>query len=182
MESTEPAVASFGREDTRKAAFERLMRAYERPVLRLCQRMLRNPEDARDAAQDAFLKIYRKMETLEKQHSAGPWVYQIALNVCRDKLRARRPAEPLDSVDPWSRGEPPDAAAVREQEKRMIADGLEHLPEKERAALVLRDMEGLSTSDVARILGSSEGTVRSQISTARVKLKRFAERWRRRKS
>jgi RNA polymerase sigma-70 factor, ECF subfamily len=179
MESTEPAVASLGGEDTRKAAFEQLMRAYERPVLRLCLRMLRNPEDAQDAAQDAFLKIYRKMETLEKERSAAPWVYQIAANVCRDKLRARRPAEPLDSIDAWSRGALPDAAAEREQERKMIADGLERLPEKERAALVLRDMEGLSTSDVARILGSSEGTVRSQISTARVKLKRFAESWRR---
>ncbi len=180
MEPTEPAVAIFGREVSERATFEELMRTYERPVLRLCLRMLGNLEDAQDAAQDTFLKIYRNLGKLERERPVSPWVYQIAINTCRDRLRARRPADPLESIDPAAGNALPDAVAVREQQRRMIAEGLKTLPEKERAALVLRDMEGLATSEVARILGSSEGTVRSQISTARVKLKRFAERWRRR--
>jgi len=67
-----------------------------------------------------------------------------------------------------------DLAAT--ERRQVVANGLKTLPEKERAAVVLRDIEGLSTGEVARILGSSETTVRSQISTARLKLKRFAER------
>jgi RNA polymerase sigma-70 factor (ECF subfamily) len=165
------------------AAFERIMSQCERRVLRVALRLLNNPQDAQDAAQEVFLRLYKHLGSLDETRGYEPWLYRVTVNVCRDIARGRRRsiglAEIADPVAPQ-----PDAyhAAERIQQREIIRRGLSCLGEKERAALVLRDVEGLSTREVAGILGSSENTVRSQICSARLKLRDFTGRLLRRRS
>jgi RNA polymerase sigma-70 factor (ECF subfamily) len=167
------------------AAFEQLVVAHERRVFQTALRLLRNVEDAQDAAQEVFLRLHKHLGRYDEQRSFQSWLYRIVLNVCRDlnQRRGKHLAVPLeDAVTPAAGGEfasgakSPFEIASRQQQRRLIAESLSELSEKERAALVLRDLEGLSTTEVAAILGSSEATVRSQISTARLKIKKFRDR------
>ncbi len=165
------------------AAFELLMRQYERLVLVTALRLLGNLEDAQDASQDVFLKLYRNLGRVEAERSLSGWLYRVTTNVCHD-LRRRKPASAPEeaAADVPSTTADPQAAAVDAERRRVVRMSLRMLSEKERAALVLRDMEGLSTEEVARALGSTEATVRSHISKARVKMKDFVERYFRRRS
>jgi RNA polymerase sigma-70 factor (ECF subfamily) len=164
------------------AAFELLLRRYERLVLVTALRLLGNLDDAQDAAQEVFLKLYRNLRKVEASSSIPAWLYRVTVNVCHD-LRRGRKSQPLDEATPVaSPGADPQQVAVEAERRRVLAMSLRMLPEKERAALVLRDLEGLSTGEVARVLGSSEATVRSQVSKARVKVKDFVERYFRRRS
>jgi RNA polymerase sigma-70 factor (ECF subfamily) len=165
------------------AAFERLMRQHERLVLATAWRLLGNLEDAQDAAQEVFLKLYRNLAKVEASGSLTSWLYRVTVNLCHDHRRRRPVTEP---VDQWegiaATGAGPQEQLTGAERRRVLDLSLRRLSKKERAALVLRDLEGLSTSEVARILGSSEATVRSQISKARLKMKGFVERYFRRRS
>jgi RNA polymerase sigma-70 factor, ECF subfamily len=179
-------VTAWGRENTGDiAAFERIMSQCERRVLRVALRLLSNPQDAQDAAQEAFLRLYKHFGDLDEARGYEPWLYRVTVNVCRDIARGRRRSIGLaDAPDPDPASPQPDAYhdAERAQQREIIRRGLSRLGEKERAALVLRDVEGLSTREVAGILGSSENTVRSQICSARLKLRDFTGRLLRRRS
>jgi RNA polymerase sigma-70 factor (ECF subfamily) len=106
----------------------------------------------------------------------------VTVNVCHD-LRRTRPLDALDEAAGAISGEADPQRRTMEAERRRVLEmSLRTLSAKERAALVLRDLEGLSTGEVARVLGSSEATVRSQISKARVKVKDFMERYFRRRT
>jgi len=165
------------------AAFERLMRQHERLVLATAWRLLGNLEDAQDAAQEVFLKLYRNLAKVEASGSLTSWLYRVTVNLCHDHRR-RRPV--TESLDQWegiaATGAGPQEEMTGAERRRVLDLSLRRLSKKERAALVLRDLEGLSTSEVARILGSSEATVRSQISKARLKMKGFVENYFRRRS
>lgn len=171
------------------AAFEQLMIATERRVVATAWRMLGNREDARDAAQEVFLRMYKYLHRYRPEQDFHGWLYRITLNVCRDIARKRQqsagnsmPASPDTGRE---RDRPPDLSnrgeaeefALLNQQRAVLKRALQTLPEKERAALVLRDLEGLTTEEVARILRSRPVTVRSQISSARRKLKLYCERW-----
>jgi RNA polymerase sigma-70 factor (ECF subfamily) len=167
------------------AAFEQLVVLNERKVFQTALRLLRNVEDAQDAAQEVFLRLHKHLGRFDEERSFHAWLYRIVLNVCRD-LNQRRgkhlaipleeAASPMNAAESARATESPFEIASKQQQRRLIADSLATLSEKERAALVLRDLEGLSTAEVAKILGSSETTVRSQISTARLKIKKFRDR------
>jgi RNA polymerase sigma-70 factor (ECF subfamily) len=161
------------------AAFEQLMRQHERLVLRTALRILGNPADAQDVAQEVFLRLYRNLKKVEAAGNLEGWLYRVAVNLCRDQRRRKGRTEELEDVVA-APGDPQQELTAAER-RRVLKMSLRMLPEKERAALVLRDLEGLSTSEVAEILGSSEATVRSQISKARVKVKDFVERYFRRR-
>ena len=165
-----------------RAAFERIMQDYERRVLRIALRLLRHPQDAQDAAQEVFLRLYKHLGRLDGSRGYEAWLFRVTVHVCRDIARRRRRAAGLEeapelvSCDPHAE----DRTALAEQ-RAIVRRGLGFLGEKERAALVLRDVEGLSTREVAGILGSSENTVRSQISTARLKLREYTARLQKRR-
>ena len=163
------------------AAFDRLMRQHERMVLGTALRLLGSLHDAQDASQEVFLKLYRNLGKVEASGNIPGWLYRVTVNACHD-LRRRRPASvPMeDAGDVPSREAGPAEQSAREERRRVLELSLRMLPEKERAALVLRDLEGLTTEEVARVLGSSEATVRSQVSKARLKVKEFVERYFRR--
>lgn len=161
------------------AAFDQLMRLHEKQVLGTALRLLGNPEDAQDAAQETFLRLYRNLSKLPDMQEIRSWLYRVTVNICHDahRGRKRRRWEPLSGPEPASAAPDPEAVWDAAERGRLLEQALTTLPEKERAAVVLRDVEGLTTREVAEILGSSEVTVRSQICVARRKLKRFTDRY-----
>jgi RNA polymerase sigma-70 factor (ECF subfamily) len=177
-------MTAWRRENTGdRAAFEQIMSQCERRVLRIALRLLNNPQDAQDAAQEAFLRLYKHFADLDETRGYEAWLFRVTVNVCRDIARGRQRSVALEDVSEPAAPQP-DAYhdAERAQRREMILRGLNCLGEKERTALVLRDVEGLSTREVAGILGSSENTVRSQICTARLKLRDFTSRLMRRRA
>ena len=160
-------------------AFEEIVRLHERQVLATALRLLGHLEDAQDAAQEVFLKLFRNLSRLEDVREVRAWLYRVTVNVCHDLRRNRRswPTEELSGLETAATQSDPEQELQFEERKRTISRALTRLPEKERAAIVLRDVEGLSTREVAGILGSSETTVRSQICSARMKMKSFTDRY-----
>jgi RNA polymerase sigma-70 factor (ECF subfamily) len=162
-------------------AFAVLVERHERMVLRTALRLLGRLDLAQDAAQDAFLRLHRHLGRFDESRELGPWLYRVVVNVCRDVARRRHGARLVALSDAASLANPSDGARAREdavtrdEQRRLVQAALLTLPAREREAIVLRDIEGLSSEDVARILGTSAGTVRSQVSAARLKIKRYVE-------
>lgn len=155
-------------------SFNMLVRMHERPVLRLAQRFLLNREAARDAAQEVFLRLYQKIGTIHEDKDLGPWLYRTTANICFDLQRRAKNNLPLDvAADAASLEYDPEQNASARQQKECVLAALKELSPRERQAIVLRDLEGYSTAEVANLLGSTEATVRSQISTGRVKMRHF---------
>ena len=164
------------------AAFEILMRRHERLVLGTALRLLGKMEDAQDASQEVFLRLYRNLGKLQGSENLAGWLYRVTVNVCRD-ARRRRPEEASveAAAELASPGADPQQTATSNERQRVLEMSLRLLSGREREALVLRDLEGLSTGQVAAILGISQATVRSQIFQARIKIKGFVERYFRRR-
>jgi RNA polymerase sigma-70 factor, ECF subfamily len=157
------------------AAFEQIVVRHENRIMAMAARLLGAREDAKDVAQEVFLRAFKYLHRLDVQRPVEPWLMRITVNVCRDvaRLRQRRLATFVDVDEPEPIDEAPDpyTGLARKQQQRILQQALGTLPEKERLAIVLRDVEGLSTAEVASVLQSSETTVRSQISRGRLKLK-----------
>jgi RNA polymerase sigma-70 factor (ECF subfamily) len=171
------------------AAFEQIMIHSQQKVMTLSWRLLGNEADASDASQEVFLRIYRYLGRFKQDQEFFAWVYQITVNVCRDiaKKRQRHTARftSLASLDierdecalAVADQQNADESMIAAQQRELIAAAMATLPAKEHAAIVLRDIEGLPTDEVARILRSTQTTVRSQISSARRKIKIHCERY-----
>ena len=155
-------------------AFDRLMLETQERVVGLAWRLLGSREDARDAAQEVYLRVFRHLNRFRAEHDFHGWLYRITVNVCRDAARRRRRAPVANGTNP----DPQQPAAAEEallgaERWHRLLEALASLPAKERAALVLRDLEGLTSEQVARALGSRPATVRGQIASARVKIRHF---------
>lgn len=163
-------------------AFEQLMVCYQRRVLCTAARILHRSEDAKDVAQEVFFKLYRYLPRIRPE-AVRSWLYRVTVNVCRDMARAseKLPAATFEDIliareSSVAELERVEASIDLEKQQGILHRALRALPFKERAALVLRDIEGLSTDETAQVLRSSATTVRSQISSARVKVRRYCER------
>jgi RNA polymerase sigma-70 factor (ECF subfamily) len=165
-------------------AFEQILTCHQHKVVAIAWRILGNREDARDAAQEVFLRVYRHLKKFRAGEDFAGWLYRITINVCRDVHRRRGPSHRFESFDSNRNSRiaeiqdssDVEAATIVLQEQAIVARALATLSPKEREAIVLRDLEGLPTEEVARILGSSATTVRSQISSARTKIKLYRQR------
>jgi len=163
-------------------AFEQLIARYERRVMSVSLRILGTREDAHDAAQEVFLRVFRFLHRLDPRKPIEPWLMRVTINVCRDIGRKRRhhqnSAADLNDIDSLAiaRVQDPHAGLAEEQQRKLLRRALAELSEGERIAIVLRDVEGLSTAEVAEILQSPEATVRSRISRGRLKLKEVIDR------
>lgn len=174
-----------------REAFEQLMVSTQHRVAATAWRLLGDREDARDASQETFLRAYKYLRGFKAGQDFHGWLYRITVNVCRDMLRARRAARaddtPLENLteaqeggaSPLGRDPRPDAegATLLSQQRAIVRRALSTLPEKERTAVVLRDLEGRTTEEVARLMKTRPATVRSQVSTARTKLRVFCQRF-----
>jgi RNA polymerase sigma-70 factor, ECF subfamily len=156
-------------------AFEELYRTHSGKLYGLLLRMVGNPADAEDLLQDVFLSAHRKLEGFRGESALGTWLYRLATNHCLDHLRSRaaRTGQLTDALDE----EPglPDAGsralAERTVAKMDLERALAQLPQGCRAAFVLHDVQGLEHREVAEALGIAEGTSKSQVHKARLRLR-----------
>jgi RNA polymerase sigma-70 factor, ECF subfamily len=148
-----------------------------RRVFRQIYRIVGNVHDAQDLTQEAFIKALQRQEQLKDELKAAHWLSRIATNTAIDFLRRSGRISFCEITDaPESKTETPEISLLRSEQRNWLAAGMERLTPRERAALVLRDMENLPAEEVARRLDCSKATVRSHIANARTKLKKFAEK------
>lgn len=150
-------------------------------VFLLIYRMLGNVADAQDLTQEVFIKALQRQDQLKDPDKAAHWLSRIATNTAIDFMRrhGRVTLCEIDSVpDPIStpHSESPEQLLLRAERQAILESGLETLTARERAALLLRDVEGLPAEEVARQLNCSKATVRSHIANARVKFRRYLMR------
>ena len=158
-------------------AFEPLMALTEGRVLALAWRMLGDRHLAEDAAQETYLRVFRSLSTFRLGEPFEAWLVGIAVNVCRDLARKRGPlpvpVENLETLAGDASSVIAEETVLLHQRRALVQRALASLPEGDRAALVLRDLEGLSTEEAARILGVRPATIRSQAASARAKVQAF---------
>lgn len=152
-------------------AFHQALRQRETQVLRTAYRILGNWADAEDVAQEVFLRLHKRGVQFESDAALGSWVYRVTVNLCLDGVRARARRPLVELGERQSGGSSPEADLLGDERRQKLMAALATLPNRERAAIVLREIEGLSTAEVAAALGTAEVTVRSQIAKAMTKLK-----------
>lgn len=164
------------------AAFGWLVRQHEERLLGFCCRWLHCAEDAREVCQDAFVRAWQALPEFEGRCRLSTWLYQIALNLCRDRAKTRAARQRASTValqdvpsPPECPKHGPDTTAEWQSELEKLHRGLAQLPEKDRAALVLSSMEGLSHEECAQILGGSARAIEGRIYRARQTLMRWWE-------
>jgi len=156
-------------------AFEELYRAHSGRLFSLAVRMLGNPADAEDQLQEIFLSAHRKLESFRGESALGTWLYRLAMNQILDHVRSRaaRTGQMTDGLDDASLL--PDSGTRRLAESAINRIDLERavaeLPEGCRAAFVLHDVEGLEHREISEVLGIAEGTSKSQVHKARLRLR-----------
>jgi len=157
------------------AAFETIYRTHAGRLYSVAYRMLGNPTDAEDMLQDVFLAAHKKLDSFRGDSALGTWLYRLATNLCLDHLRSRAARTgqltgPLDDepglADTGSR-----KLAERVVTRMDLEKALAQLPEGCRTAFVLHDVEGLEHREIADVLGIAEGTSKSQVHKARLRLR-----------
>ena len=166
-------------EDGDLSAFEELVRKYQDKIYNLCRYMLQDARDAQDAAQDAFLKAYSNVKEFRADSALYSWLYRIAVNTCLDYRKKVRPEQIEDEalLDRLASHEPSPERVYRSKEiGHALQAALQRLPEHLRAAIVLKEIEGLSYEEIAKVLHTSLGTVKSRISRAREELRQLLQK------
>lgn len=167
------------------SAFEELVRAYGGRLLATATRILGNPEDARDAVQDAFLSAFRAIDSFAGESRASTWLHRIVINASLMKLRsrARKPEESIEAhlpqftedghfqTPPAEWKEPADVLIQRRQTRDLVRKSIDRLPETYRTVLLLRDIEELDTEETARVLEISTNAVKTRLHRARQALR-----------
>ncbi len=162
-----------------KTAFDLLVRKYQHKVVKLVLRYVRNPAEAEDIAQEAFIKAYRALPQFRGDSAFYTWMYRIAINTAKNSLasRDRSPiAYDLDLTDPEESHsvqtklqdpDTPEGMALTEEIRQIVNSAIEALPEELKTAIVLRELDGLSYEEIAAAMECPVGTVRSRIFRAR---------------
>jgi RNA polymerase sigma-70 factor, ECF subfamily len=162
-----------------KTAFDLLVRKYQHKVVKLVLRYVRNPAEAEDIAQEAFIKAYRALPQFRGDSAFYTWMYRIAINTAKNSLasRDRSPiAYYLDLNDPEESHsvqtklqdpDTPEGMALTEEIRQIVNSAIEGLPEELKTAIVLRELDGLSYEEIAATMECPVGTVRSRIFRAR---------------
>ena len=165
-----------------QSAFEQLVKLYEKRVLALTTRMCKNPADAEEAAQEAFLSAWQGLPFFRGDASFSTWLYRLASNACVDLLRreGRRQSAAGPSLnDEEARVDVPDPApspqeqAERSELREQIEAGLQALTPDHRQVLLLREMHQLSYDEISQVLDVDVGTVKSRINRGRKQLRNF---------
>ena len=166
------------------SAFAALVGRYERKLIRVLHRLVHDEELARDLAQETFWKVYNRLDSFDTSRRFGPWLFRVGVNLGLDQLR-RREGPPTSSIDRPGRTalkamELPDPdPRIREEVAQEVRFVLDRVPLPYRTILLLRDVEGFSTPEVAAIVGRREATIRWRLAKAR---DLFRVQWERRLS
>lgn len=170
-------------------AFEAMVREHGAAMLAVARRLLGQEDEARDCVQDAFLRAFRKLHTFEGRSSLKTWLHRIVVNSALMALRARKrrneqPIEPLlpefDAggcrLEPtWRLDEPLDSLLQRREVREIVLRSIDRLPESYRTVLVLRDIEEYDTEEVAVLLETNSGVIKTRLHRARAALKKLLE-------
>jgi RNA polymerase sigma-70 factor (ECF subfamily) len=153
-----------------------LVARWERPLFRFAYKFLARKEDARDVCQETFLRILRRADRFQQGARFSTWMYQIALNLCRDHNRKKRrwglliteePAEPSPGsgslVDRAPSPDDPAESVARRERRQAVTRALGEIPSEQREVLILKEFEGLKFREIADILGCPESTVKSRM-------------------
>ena len=169
-------------------AFKALVERYQRKVYSVALGMLKDKEEARDVAQEAFIKVYKYLEHFKGDASFYTWIYRITVNICIDVMRrkggksehiefdetiANDTAEANIGALGTRLGTNPQKSMLRKELAEKIQAALAEVPEKHRAILLLREVEGMSYEDLSRTLGIPKGTVMSRLFHARLKVQKI---------
>ena len=159
-------------------AFERLMEPLEQLVWRVCWHYTGNREAAEDCGQEAMIRIWRNLANYRGDCALESWVYRIAANCCMDWLRKKKrdrsvSMEPLaeQGFDPADEAPGTEEQAVAKDERQRLREAVALLPDDQREAVVLTQLERVSYEEAAKVLGVSEGTVKSRVNRAKARLK-----------
>jgi RNA polymerase sigma-70 factor, ECF subfamily len=168
-----------------QGAFERLVRAYDQSVLRIALNLLRSPEDARDVYQEAFLRVYRSLNSFRFDCSFHTWLYRIVTNICLDHLRKRKvrreespivdttegPVDRMERVEEDAAHADPERSLLNVQLSRRIEKALENLTPRERMVFELRHYQGLRLRNIGEVLGTSEEAAKNCLFRATQKMR-----------
>ena len=170
--------------DGDEAAFQEIVRRYRNPITNFVYRMLDDYERSVELAQETFIRVFTSASRYQANYSFSTYIYRIATNLAISELRRRKRRKFVSLFSPFTddNGEaieldPPDLSPlqdeslIKDERRKAVARAITSLPEKYRAAIVLRDVEGLSYDRIAEVLKLSEGTVKSRINRARNLLK-----------
>lgn len=159
-------------------AFEDLLAAYDKRIYNIAYRMMGNPNDAQDMAQEAIIKAYRNLGSFKGSCMFSSWIYRITVNTCLDELRRRKKRNVvyLDAVENEGAAYPdraplPDQVAESNEKYKVILSAIRDLTEDYKTVIVLRDMQGFSYQEISQIIDCNIGTVKSRINRARNILK-----------
>ncbi len=165
-------------------AFEKLISNYEQKIYNICLRLLKQPDEAYDAAQEVCIKVWKSIKDFNGDAKLGTWIYRIATNTCLDILRQQKKRYETLSLESESEEENcknticwEDLSHYMTEKERVkiLWQGIEELSVDYRMMIVLRDIEGYSYEEIASRLDISIGTVKSRLSRARLKLKKILE-------
>ncbi|MCG6962978.1 MAG: sigma-70 family RNA polymerase sigma factor [Acidobacteria bacterium] len=167
--------------------FQEVYARYKDPVWRLARRMSRTEDDALDATQEIFLRVWRGLPGFRGASKLSTWVFQVAWNCLRSRHRRSRGAlhlvevptastDPAEGVEVHDPAPDPERRAAAGELLEQVDAALDRLPEEQRAVIWLRDAEGLSYDEISRTLGIPIGTVRSRLARARGTLREAVER------
>jgi RNA polymerase sigma-70 factor (ECF subfamily) len=168
-----------------RAAFEELVRLYDKAVLRLAMNMLRSPEDARDVYQETFLRVYRNLQKFRFDCSFHTWLYRIATNLCLDQLRRRKvrreeptvlitaegPLDRMDSVAEERADGDPQRHLYSGQIRKRVREALGELTPRERMVFELRHYEGLRLRQIGEVVGTTEEAAKNCLFRATQKMR-----------
>ncbi|MEM7032412.1 MAG: sigma-70 family RNA polymerase sigma factor [Chloroflexota bacterium] len=156
-----------------RVAFAKIVEAYQGPVFNLCYRMLGDRTEAEDAAQEAFIKVFLKLDSYDEKRKFSSWLFSIASHYCIDRLRKRRvQLVSWDELPPWrwspSDGKPqPEEAMVAVETSQEIRDLIESLPADYRAAVVLKYWHEMPYEEIAEALDTTVSAIKSRLFRAR---------------
>lgn len=152
-----------------RAAFALLVARYQRPLVNFAYRYLGRREEAEDAAQEAFIRVYFSLGRLRRPDSFATYLFSTALNLCRRSAASRRPQGALE--ERLTEQEKPELAAVRQFEHEELMAAIQALPDEYRSVLSLRVDDGLSFAEIGRVVGAEEGTCRVRFHRAKKMLR-----------
>ena len=160
------------------AAFEAIVRQHQTAVYRVALRMLGSPADAQDVTQETFVRAWRSLGRFRRDSAVSTWLYRIVTRRCLDHLAARHPTGVLEYEEPETLGPGPAEHLEQRERLRAVSRAIGQLPADERAALVLREFEGLSYERLAEVLNTSVPAVKGRIHRARLAILKQTATWR----